>query len=87
LILAIIWAVESVAGAGFDFVEGELRVAETGGGLTEEIAGPASLEFAALLRGRMTSLDEEVYRPIPMPMSKAAIAMAIGRAKRCMKAI
>jgi hypothetical protein len=82
----MICAVESVAGGGFDFEE-ELRVAETGGRLTEEVAGPASLEFAALLRGRMTSLDEEVYRPIPMPMSNAVIAMIIGRAKRCMGAI
>ena len=56
----MIWAVESVDGGGFDFEEDELRVAETGGGLTEEVAAPTSLEFAALLRGRMSSLDEEV---------------------------
>jgi hypothetical protein len=83
----MIWAVESVDGGGFDFEEGELRVAETGGGLPEEVAGPTSLEFAALLRGRISSLDEEVYRPIPMPMSNAVIAMTIGRAKRCIRAI
>jgi hypothetical protein len=83
----MIWAVESVDGAGFDFEEGELRVAETGEGLPEEVGGPESLEFAAVLRGRMSSLDEEVYRPIPMPMSNAVIAMTTGRAKRCMKAI
>ena len=56
----MIWAVESVDGGGFDFEEGELRVAETAGGLTE-LAGPASFELLALLlRGRMTSLDEVV---------------------------
>jgi hypothetical protein len=47
----MIWAVELVANAGFDFEEGELRASETGGRLTEEVAGPASFEFAALLRG------------------------------------
>jgi hypothetical protein len=86
LILEIMFSLEAMAlgSAAFELVAVERG--ETAEGF-DKVAAAGSAELLVFCRGGTLIDDEEVNRPIKIPVSNAVIAIKIGRAKRCMAII